>query len=70
MKLIATLLPSGHFRVCDEKGKCYIPSISADKVDAFIAGIKRSQPKKAKDAELAQLLALTKKAQLPKKAKK
>jgi hypothetical protein len=70
MKLIRTLLPSGHFRICDEKGKCYIPSISADKVEKFIAGVKRAQPQKAKDAELAALIARTKKAQLPSKAKK
>jgi len=70
MKLIRILLPSGHYRVCDEKGKCYAHSVHADKVEAFIAGVKRSQPKKVKDAELADLLARTKKAQLPSKAKK
>jgi len=70
MKLIRTLLPSGAFKVCDEKGKCYIPSIPADKVEAFITEVKRRQPQKAKDAELAALIALTKKAQMPKKASK
>lgn len=70
MKLIRTLLPNGRYKVCDEKGKCYALSISADKVEKFIAGVKSHQPQKAKDAELADLLARTKKAQLPKKVSK
>tara|TARA_R110000868_G_scaffold410908_1_gene700815 strand:+ start:2286 stop:2498 length:213 start_codon:yes stop_codon:yes gene_type:complete len=70
MKLIRTLLPTGCYKVCDEKGKCYIPSIAADKVEKFIADVKKQQPQKAKDAELAALIARTKKAQMPKKSSK
>lgn len=63
MKLVRTKLPSGAFKIVDEDSKrIYALSISADKVEAFIAKIKASRPQKEKDAEFAVLLARTKKA--------